>query len=96
MPTIEQVRRWGNEIDLVAERISGRFLRREQRSHAARYLQGLISRVGRKNGWQLAEQLGDATPVNLQHFIARAEWDADAVRDTADHRQVGSLSFSVT
>jgi SRSO17 transposase len=37
--------------------------------------------VERKNGWQLAEQLGDPTPVNLQHFIARSEWDADAVRD---------------
>jgi SRSO17 transposase len=81
MSTIEQVHRWGEEIESVAGRISGRFPRREQRSHAAGYLQGLISRVGRKNGWQLAEQLGDPTPVNLQHFIARAQWDADAVRD---------------
>lgn len=81
MPTIRQVRQWGGEITAVAERIGGRFYRREQRAHAARYLQGLISRVQRKNGWQLAEQLGDVTPVNLQHFIARAEWDAEAVRD---------------
>lgn len=81
MPTIEQVRRWGSEIIAVSERISDRFARREQRQHAWRYLQGLMSRIERKNGWQLAEQLGDSTPVNLQHFIARAEWDADAVRD---------------
>ncbi|MEO7402037.1 MAG: IS701 family transposase [Burkholderiales bacterium] len=81
MPTIDQVRRWGEEIQAVALRIGGCFVRREQRLHAGRYLQGLTSRVGRKNGWQLAEQLGDLTPVNLQHFIARAEWDADAVRD---------------
>jgi SRSO17 transposase len=81
MPTMNQVRHWGEEIQAVASRIGGRFVRREQRLHAGRYLQGLISRVGRKNGWQLAEELGDATPVNLQHFIARAEWDADAVRD---------------
>jgi SRSO17 transposase len=44
-------------------------------------LRGLISRVQRKNGWQLAEELGDSTLVNLQHFIARAEWSADSVRD---------------
>jgi SRSO17 transposase len=81
MPTIEQLRRWGGEVGEVARRIDGRFARREQRAHAGRYLQGLISRVERKNGWQLAEQLGDPTPVNLQHFIARAEWDAEAVRD---------------
>lgn len=39
------------------------------------------SRVERKNGWQLAEELGEATPTNLQHFIARAIWNADEVRD---------------
>jgi SRSO17 transposase len=81
MPTIEQVRRWGGEVSGVTERIGSCFFRREQRDHAGRYLRGLISRVERKNGWQLAEQLGDATPVNLQHFIARSEWDAEAVRD---------------
>jgi SRSO17 transposase len=81
MPTMEQIRRWGGEVGEVARRIDSRFARREQRAHAGRYLQGLISRVERKNGWQLAEQLGDPTPVNLQHFIARAEWDAEAVRD---------------
>lgn len=81
MPTIEQVRRWGGEVNSVTERVGARFFRREQREHAGRYLLGLISRVERKNGWQLAEQLGDSTPVNLQHFIARSEWDAEAVRD---------------
>jgi SRSO17 transposase len=81
MPTIEQVRRWGGEVSGVTERIGSCFFRREQRDHAGRHLRGLISRVERKNGWQLAEQLGDATPVNLQHFIARSEWDAEAVRD---------------
>jgi SRSO17 transposase len=40
-----------------------------------------LARVERKNGWQLAEELGEETPTNLQHFIARAEWDADQVRD---------------
>jgi SRSO17 transposase len=45
------------------------------------YLKGLVASLERKNGWQLAEFAGDATPTNLQHFIGRARWDADAVRD---------------
>jgi SRSO17 transposase len=81
MPSKRQVERWVDEIEDVAARIGDRFHRREQRWHAGRYLRGLISRVERKNGWQLAEELGEETPVNLQHFIARAEWEADLVRD---------------
>jgi SRSO17 transposase len=37
--------------------------------------------VERKNGWQLAELLGEPTPDGVQHLLARAEWDAEAVRD---------------
>ncbi len=81
MPTLKTVRQWSREVDAVASRFGERFGRREQRAHAGRYLRGLIARVERKNGWQLAEQLGDSAPTNLQHFIARAKWDADEVRD---------------
>lgn len=81
MPTLREVRTWDREAESVAVRIGDRFRRCEQRRHAARYLRGLLARVERKNGWQLAEELGDETPTNLQHFIARAEWDADLVRD---------------
>jgi SRSO17 transposase len=81
MPTFKAVRQWSDEVDGVASRIGARFGRREQREHAGRYLRGLLARVQRKNGWQLAEQLGDSTPTNLQHFVARAQWNADDVRD---------------
>ena len=44
----------------------------------------------RKNCWAAAEHAGDATPDEMQHFLAGAAWDADAVRDDlrdyADHR----------
>lgn len=35
----------------------------------------------RKNGWQLAEQAGEARPYGMQRLLAGAKWDADAVRD---------------
>src|SRR5262249_40765395 len=51
------------------------------RRRALGYLRGLLSDTERKNGWQLAEYLGEATPDGVQHLLARADWDADAVRD---------------
>ncbi len=35
----------------------------------------------RKNGWQLAELAGEATPDGMQRLLNTAQWDADQVRD---------------
>jgi SRSO17 transposase len=72
---------WEADFTAVAARIGPRFARAEARRHAAAYLRGLLGRVERKNGWQLAEAAGDATPYGLQQFLYRAAWDPDAVRD---------------
>jgi SRSO17 transposase len=45
------------------------------------YLRGLLAPVERKNGWQLAESAGDATPDGMQDFLGRMRWDAEQVRD---------------
>ncbi len=47
----------------------------------AEKLRGLLSPVKRKNGWQLAEQSGDATPDGVQRLLSSYVWDADLVRD---------------
>jgi SRSO17 transposase len=44
-------------------------------------MQGLVSGLDRKNCWTIAEHRGQATPDGLQHLLARAKWDAEAVRD---------------
>lgn len=80
-PTAAQVRAWADEIEAVGELIGGRFARSEPRQRAVGYVRGLLSGTERKNGWQLAEHLGDPTPDGVQHLLARAGWDADAVRD---------------
>src|SRR5206468_1914116 len=80
-PTARQVAEWADELTAVGERIGRRFARSEPRRRAAGYIRGLLSRTERKNGWQLAEHLGDPTPDGVQHLLARADWDADAVRD---------------
>src|SRR6185503_7178537 len=47
----------------------------------ARYLEALLSPVRRKNGWQLAEAMGEPDPNGPQRLLYAARWDADAVRD---------------
>ena len=69
------------ELERVWRRLWPRFARAEARLRCRRYLTGLLSGVERKNGWQLAEQAGEATPDGMQAFLNRAVWDADAVRD---------------
>ncbi len=59
---VAEVARWAEGIKRVHECIAGRFRRPEPRRRALEYLKGLLSPVERKNGWQLAEQAGDATP----------------------------------
>ena len=73
--------RWARGIEEVHRRIGVRFYRSEPRRRALAYLKGLISPVERKNGWQLAEQAGDATPDGVQRLLYNCVWDADLVRD---------------
>ncbi len=80
-PTRATVERWADEVEAVAERIGPRFARSEPRRRVIGYVRGLLGDAERKNGWQLAEHLGEATPDGVQHLLARADWDADAVRD---------------
>jgi SRSO17 transposase len=81
---MEQTEAWVSALDELAARIASRFARSEARQRAKAYLQGLLGPAERKNGWQLAEAVGDATPYGVQQFLYRALWDADAVRDDLD------------
>ena len=53
----------------------------EPRRRARAFVLGLLAELRRKNCWTIAEQAGDATPDGMQHLLAGARWDADAVRD---------------
>ena len=72
---------WEAALAEVHARIRARFARAEPRSRARRYLRALLDPVERKNGWQLAEHAGEATPHGMQRLLAGARWDAAAVRD---------------
>ncbi|CCH19790.1 Transposase [Micromonospora lupini str. Lupac 08] len=82
-PTVTDVDvdRWHGELDRLHARIGPRFRRSEPRLRVRQYLCGLVSGLGRKNGWTLAEQAGDASPDGMQRLLRWADWDVDAVRD---------------
>jgi SRSO17 transposase len=68
-------------LDELHRRIGPRFRRAEARNRARRFLEGLLSPVERKNGWQLAEALGERGPRGVQRLLGEADWDHGAVRD---------------
>jgi hypothetical protein len=78
---IEEVQAWAGGLEAMHARIAGRFARAEPRRRVLAYLRGLLGAVTRKNGWQLAEHAGEATPDGMQRLLATAEWDPDLVRD---------------
>jgi SRSO17 transposase len=73
--------RWQAGLEELLGRVAGRFGRVEPRRHARAFVLGLLADLPRKNCWTIAEHAGDATPDGLQHLLAGAVWDHDAVRD---------------
>jgi len=53
------------------------FARVEPFGQAGKYLSGLMSDLPRKNGWTIAEHVGDRTPDRTQQLLNRAVWDHD-------------------
>jgi len=73
--------RWAEALAEIQARIAPRFARAEVRERVGGYLRGLLDRVERKNGWQLAEAIGETGPQGVQRLLNAAVWDAEGVRD---------------
>jgi SRSO17 transposase len=73
--------RWQELLEELLGRVAGRFPRVDLRWRARAFVRGLLADLPRKNCWTIAEHAGDPTPDGMQHLLARAVWDEDAVRD---------------
>src|SRR3954471_12613799 len=71
---------WRDELEQVQDRLGELFVRPEPRRQAGLYLEALLSSTERKNGWQLAEQIGDARPWRTQAVLSQALWSQDKAR----------------
>src|SRR5437899_8250335 len=76
---------WDQAFAAFHARFAPFFYRREVRERSALYLRGLLGPVERKNGWQLAEAVGDCDPQGMQRLLYAARWDADTIRDELIH-----------
>jgi SRSO17 transposase len=83
---------WKRELLRAHGLIAELYARSEPRARSLAYLQGLLSGCERKNGWQLAEWMGEAAPYAVQHLLDRACWDADQVRDRVRSYAIEELS----
>src|SRR3954462_6079877 len=72
---------WRDELDVLKQRLGPLFVRPEPRRQAGLYLEALLSGAQRKNGWQLAEQIGDARTWRTQRVLSHVLWDQDAARE---------------
>ena len=79
--TPSDVIRWHTSLQVLHARLASHFARPEPYARALRFVQGILSTLERKNGWQLAEQAREATPYGMQRLLSQAVWDADGVRD---------------
>jgi SRSO17 transposase len=78
---VAEVEAWAEGLAEVHARIAPRFARSEPRERVLAYVRGLLAPLEKKNSWTLAEQAGEAIPDGMQRLLAKADWDADAVRD---------------
>lgn len=83
---------WPKYIHELAGSIAPCFTRRETWLRGVSVIRGLLSRVERKNSWQLAEAQGESSPYCLQHFMGKADWDEAAVLSQVRKWFVSSVS----
>lgn len=69
------------DFEAFHARFASLFARSEPRDESLKYLRALMGAAARRNGWQLAEAIGDRTPDRVQRLLYSADWSADEARD---------------
>jgi SRSO17 transposase len=69
------------EFEAFHVRFASLFGRSEPREESRKYVRALMGAAARRNGWQVAEAIGDRTPDRVQRLLYCAEWSADDARD---------------
>ena len=83
---------WDHEFDALMARVRPLFYRAESKKHAEQYIRGLLSPLARKNGWTIAEYVGEPEPTALQRLLNLSPWDVDAL--LALNREYAMANFA--
>lgn len=68
----------GRKLGELTERLRWCFRRVEPFVQARKYVRAVMSELPKRNGWTIAEHVGDRTPNRTQRLLNRAVWDQDA------------------
>src|SRR4249920_420082 len=71
---------WSTEFESGAARVASLFAHPKSQAHSRQYLEGLLAPIERKNGWTIAEYVGEKEPKAMQRFLNLTVWDADDLR----------------
>ena len=74
-------REYEEKFNEITSRIGKEFANELGYENMRKYMRGLLGNAERKNGWQLAEYLGERTPYSLQQFIYRGRYSANSLRN---------------
>jgi SRSO17 transposase len=66
-----------SNLALLHGRLKPCFVRVKPFTQAGKYMSALISDLPRKNGWTIAEHVGDLTPDRTQRLLNHAVWNHD-------------------
>jgi len=75
--TRDDVNGINTDLDGLLGRVTPLFYRTESRRHAEQYLRGLLAPLQRKNGWTIAEHVGEREPKALQRFLNLTPWNVE-------------------
>lgn len=75
------MRKLEEEFNAIMNRLANEFASESGFRMAGSYIKGLLGKMERKNGWQMAEYLGAATPYAIQQFLYRGRFCAEGLKN---------------
>jgi SRSO17 transposase len=82
---------WRQELAAFKAGLAPVFPRQELRETFGLFVDGLLSGIGRKTGWLMAEQAGLERPYRMQSLLGRSRWQAEGLRDAVRDYAVQAL-----
>jgi len=78
---LAEIEGWRDEFDRLHARLRPHTARSRTHAQMKLHLQGVLGKAERRNGWHLAEAVGDQSPYAMQHLLSRSSWDVEGVRE---------------